>query len=109
MEINYKRIGRQIAARRKELGYRQSYVEELAGLSDKYLSSIETGRSIPSLETLVHICEVLSTTPDHLLVTSIIRNQPEQKDHFWQEYCYLTPKEQQLVRNFVTWLKEQEL
>ena len=44
MYTDFKEIGRRIAARRKELGLRQGYVNEDAGLSDKYLSNIENAR-----------------------------------------------------------------
>ena len=48
MELDYQEIGRRIAKRRRELGYKQAQVEELAGIGYKYLSSIERGISIPS-------------------------------------------------------------
>ena len=48
MELNYREIGRRIARRRKQLGLKQAAVEERADLGCKYLSSIETGKSIPS-------------------------------------------------------------
>ena len=49
MEINYEEIGKRIARRRKELGLKQSEVEEKADLSQKYLSNIERSISIPSI------------------------------------------------------------
>ena len=45
MELDYQEIGRRIAKRRRELGYKQAQVEELAGIGYKYLSSIERGIS----------------------------------------------------------------
>ena len=41
MDLDYKEIGKRIALRRKELGLKQSEVEERADLSQKYLSNIE--------------------------------------------------------------------
>lgn len=109
MEINYKRIGRQIAARRKELGYRQNYVEEKADLSYKYLSSIETGRSIPSLETLIKLCQVLDVTPDYLLLGAVQRPEAKSEDEIFREFQLLSPREQELVLHFISWIKEQDL
>ena len=40
MQTDYTVIGKRLAARRKELGLKQSQVNEMAGLSDKYLSNI---------------------------------------------------------------------
>lgn len=66
--IDYKEIGIRIKARRKALGLTQQKAEELAGLSPKYMSNLELGRSIPSLETLMKLCRVLDCTPDNLLL-----------------------------------------
>ena len=68
MYVDYKEVGRRIASRRKELGLKQNKVNEMAGLSDKYLSNIETARSIPSIDVLMKICNSLDTTPDYLLI-----------------------------------------
>ena len=68
MDVNYQEIGRRIAQRRKELGFRQTSVCEMCGISDKYLSGIERARSIPSLDVLLRICHALETTPDALLL-----------------------------------------
>ena len=53
MSLDYKEIGRRIAARREQLGLKQSEVEERADLSYKYLSNIERGISIPSTEVIM--------------------------------------------------------
>ena len=71
MEIDYKQIGTNIARRRRELHLKQVEVCEKADLNDKYLSCIETARSIPSLEVFLRICSALETTPDKLLVGSV--------------------------------------
>ena len=42
MYVDYKEVGKRIAARRKSLGLKQNAVNEAAGLSDKYLSNIKT-------------------------------------------------------------------
>lgn len=109
VKINYKRIGRQIAARRKELGYRQSFVEEKADLSYKYLSNIETGRSIPSLETLVRLCEALDVTPDYFLLGAVHQSDAKSEDQVFREFQLLSHREQELVLSFISWLKGQDL
>ena len=69
--VDYKEVGKRIAKRRKELGLKQRQVNEMAELSDKYLSNIETARSIPSIDVLMKICRVLKVTPDYLLLGSV--------------------------------------
>ena len=68
MEPDYKKIGKRIARRRKELGLRQAEVCERVGINDKYLSCIERATSIPSLEVIMKLAIVLDTTPDEFLV-----------------------------------------
>ncbi|MEC3859538.1 helix-turn-helix transcriptional regulator, partial [Bacillus sp. WOD8 KX774193] len=63
MEPDYKKIGKRIARRRKELGLRQAEVCERVGINDKYLSCIERATSIPSLEVIMKLAIVLDTTP----------------------------------------------
>lgn len=68
MYIDYKELGKRIAARRRELGLKQAEVNEAAGLSDKYLSNIERATSVLSVEVLMKLCTALDTTPDRLLL-----------------------------------------
>ncbi len=68
MAVDYNLIGKRIANARKERGLTQGKLAEKADISNTYLSHIETNRSIPSLETLVAICDALDITPNHLLL-----------------------------------------
>lgn len=68
MKIDYKGIGTRIALCRRALGLRQYEVCERIGVNDKYLSNLETARSVPSIEVLLNLCEALDTTPDYLLL-----------------------------------------
>ncbi len=68
MKLDYKKLGKNISKRRLLLGIKQVELGELTGLSQKYLSNIENAKSIPSLETLLLICEALKTTPNELLL-----------------------------------------
>ena len=74
MNIDFKLLGKRITQRRHELGYKQCTLAEKAGISNNYLSNIENGRSIPSLETFADICIALSITPDFLLLGTIRTN-----------------------------------
>ena len=71
MQINFKLLGKRISQRRHELGLKQCVLAEKSGISNNYLSNIENGRSIPSLETFSDICMALSITPDCLLLGTI--------------------------------------
>ncbi len=77
MAIDYSLIGKRVATARKERGLTQDKLAEKADISNNYLSHIETSRSIPSLETLMNICDALDVTPDYLLLGTSDR----QKDY----------------------------
>lgn len=108
MELDYQEIGRRIAHRRKELGYKQSQVEELAGIGYKYLSSIERGISIPSTEVIMRLAIALDTTPDEFLVGTA-----RHEDAAWRDVAErlrpLTPGQLHLAEQFLQWVAQQEL
>ena len=108
MEIDYKLIGKRIADQRKRLGLKQSEVEEKADIGYKYLSSIERGFSIPSIEVIMRLAVALDTTPDQFLVGSA-----QYEDDHWKSVAEQLRgmREPQLcfAKKFLIWLKEQEL
>jgi len=108
MELDYSLIGKRIAQRRKELGYKQTEVCERAGINDKYLSCIERAASIPSLEVIMKIALALDTTPDAFLTGSIRYESDE-----WRDIAELmrgmTAKQLDLAKSFLSWLSTQTL
>lgn len=74
MYIDFNSLGKRIAQRRRNLGYKQNELAEKADLSNNYLSNIENGHSIPSLTTFAAICIQLNTTPDMFLLGTIKTN-----------------------------------
>ena len=105
MELDYKAIGTRIAQRRKQLGLKQSEVEEIGF---KYLSNIERGISIPSTEVIMRLALALDTTPDEFLVGTA-----RQGEEGWKDIAELLRpmkgKQLDLAKNFLTWLSEQDL
>lgn len=108
MELDYKAIGTRIAQRRKQLGLKQSEVEEAADIGFKYLSNIERGISIPSIEVIMRLALALDTTPDEFLVGTA-----RQGEEGWKDIAELLRpmkgKQLDLAKNFLTWLSEQDL
>lgn len=103
MELNYTEIGKRIAKRRKEMGFRQVEVCERAGINDKYLSCIERATSIPSLEVIMKLAIVLETTPDEFLIGTA-RSENEE----WKNVAELLrgmPQEKlKMANTFLQWL-----
>ncbi|MBM6976754.1 helix-turn-helix domain-containing protein [Intestinimonas butyriciproducens] len=108
MDLDYKTIGKRIAKRRKELGLKQATVEEMAELGAKYLSSIETGKSIPSTEVIMRLALALDTTPDEFLVGTARDTGTR-----WREVAELLrdmdDKQLTLAGSLLTWLRQQAL
>ena len=108
MELDYSQIGKRIAARRKELGLKQTEVCEKAGINDKYLSCIERATSIPSLEVIMRLALALETTPDSFLVGSI-----HHENEAWQDTAELlrnmSSRKLNLAKSFLIWLTDQNL
>lgn len=108
MALDYSEIGRRIARRRKQLGLKQSEVEEKADLSYKYLSNIERSISIPSTEVIMRLAIALDTTPDEFLVGTL-HNESEEWKNIAEMLRNFDPKKLSLAKNFLTWLSEQTL
>ncbi|MDD5924070.1 MAG: helix-turn-helix transcriptional regulator [Clostridia bacterium] len=68
MLVDYKNVGIRIAQRRMELRIKQGELAKMTGMSKNHICNIENRHSVPSLETLVKICEALQVTPDYLLL-----------------------------------------
>lgn len=59
-------LGKNIKKIRKEKGYTQDYVAEQINVSTDLLRSIENGRNIGSITTLLNICNFLQVSPNTL-------------------------------------------
>jgi len=61
------RVGSRIRALRRERGWTRRQLGERAGLSERFLSLVESGRGNPSIKSLADIAGALATTPVALL------------------------------------------
>ena len=60
MKINSsKEFGEFLRARRKELGYTQSYLSELTGLSISFISDVENGKKTVELNRSIDLLSIL--------------------------------------------------
>lgn len=108
MGLDYTEIGRRIAARRKELGLRQTQVCEKADIGDKYLSSIERATSIPSLEVIMRLALALETTPDTFLVGTVRYEEDEWKS-VAEQIRSLNSEQLKMARSFLAWLSKEKI
>jgi len=94
MTLNYLIIGKRITAIRKEKNFTQARLAECIDKSTGYISYIETGKKIMSLETLVQIANAFGVSVDTLLVDVVSTNQQESEKEFQSLFgdCSLTER-----------------
>ena len=98
MILDYPQIGKNLA----KLKLKQYEVCERAEINDKYLSCIETARSIPSLEVFLRLCTALETTPDRILFGTV-RQTDYTKDStiLLEKFQRLSPNNKRLCLAFM--------
>ena len=73
--INYSLIGKNIKIFRESHYLSQFQLAELCGLSQVYISNIETGKKNISLKSLIKISNALNVSCDDLLGNNILNKQ----------------------------------
>lgn len=106
--IDYKKLGKRIAGRRKEMGIKQYELCDLIDVNYKYISNLETGRSAPSLETLMKLCDVLHTTPNYLLLGTISEDDSLSGDSIMKKIQSLSSDSREMVSSIIDVFAEKE-
>ncbi|MFP2904235.1 helix-turn-helix domain-containing protein [Pyxidicoccus sp. 3LFB2] len=73
-------IGKAARAAREQLGLTQVEVAELMDLSPIVYNRLERGRMLPSVPTLVRLCETLKTSPEVVLGFSSFTTKGKGRD-----------------------------
>ncbi|MBD5129603.1 MAG: helix-turn-helix transcriptional regulator [Ruminococcaceae bacterium] len=107
--VDYKEVGNRIAARRRELGLKQWQVEEKANLSFKYLSNIERGMTVISIDVLMRLCSVLQTTPDVLLVDTTSDDDNDYQKSMTSRLRQMSSQQARLALSLMDWILSQKL
>ncbi|MEW8997924.1 MAG: helix-turn-helix transcriptional regulator [Thermoanaerobacter sp.] len=71
MATEKKKLGQIIKEKRLEKKFTQKHLAKQIGLSRNYLSDIENGRYMPSVETLIKIASVLELDLNSLKSTNV--------------------------------------
>ena len=72
-------LGKNIAALRALTGLKSKELAEIAGIKQSYISSIEKGRKIPTIQVLLNIAQALGVTVSELLGESRQQLSPCQR------------------------------
>lgn len=111
MSIDYRSLGKRIAKRRKVLNLTQEDVAEATGLSNNFISNIENSYSIPSIDSLLKICEAIDTTPDYLLLGNISYSDAEEdlRKRINRRLKLCNHKQLKLIERFVSWVIDENI
>lgn len=108
MDINYKKFGTRVKIAREQKGLTQEQLAEKIDMTNNYISNIERNRSIPSISTLVRICNSLDVTPDYLLLDSIYESKEYIIDEIAKKLKYCNPKNLRLISGFISLLIDEQ-
>lgn len=99
MELN-----KRITFFRNQKGITVNKLANLAGISQSYLRDIELGNKKPTVEVLEFICDALGITLKEFFDDDTMNNL--QSNDLLQQIYRLTPKQRQLLTNFLKSLEE---
>ena len=74
--VDYKFLGSRIRAIRLDRKITQEKLAEAAGVGVTHISYIETGNSVPSLQTMIDIINALDCSTDELLCIEVNQARP---------------------------------
>ncbi|MDR1628773.1 MAG: helix-turn-helix domain-containing protein [Oscillospiraceae bacterium] len=101
MDIDYELLGLRLSNIRKQQKLTQEKLAEKTNLANNYISNIENGRSIPSLETLIKLCEALEITPNDLLVGTATTSPSYMVSDLDNILKICTPEEKKLIEGII--------
>lgn len=108
MNLDFKKLGVRLRAVREKRKLTQEELAEMIGMSNNFISNIERNYSIPSLETLVKICNALEITPDYVLLDSIYTAKEYLKDDIARMLEKCSEKDIKLIAKFINLLIDEQ-
>lgn len=103
--FDYKFLGSRIRGIRLEKKMTQERLAEAAGVGVTHISHIETGNSVPSLQTLVDIMNALDCSADELFCMEVDRSRPQLDNWLCELVADCSPDEIKLIADTVIALK----
>ena len=103
--VDYKDVGGRIRAIRMERGMTQAQLAEAVGVGVTHISHIETGNTIPSLQLMLDIINVLDCSADELLCIEVAKARPVYESWLGEQLSDCSPQEVKLINDMVLGLK----
>lgn len=86
-------LGAKIREVRKECGYTQEKLAEMADIGTMYLGEIERGEKMPSLKILIQLIESLNVSADYILRNELSSGKEYVYNEITKKLDKLTPKQ----------------
>lgn len=101
-----KYIGNNIFHYRKNKGLTREELAEKSNLSSNHIYELEMGNSMPTIITLIDICNALNISFSQLLDLSLFDNKTEYSESFLDNFNKLTNEEQSFIIKMIKLLSE---
>jgi len=105
--LDYLKAGIRIKKARIDKKMTQAQLAEQLDLSNNYISSIERGNAIPSLETFIMICNALDVTADMMLTDSVYRTNEYLKNNIAVKLERCSKRNMRIIERFIDLLLEE--
>lgn len=99
-------IGSRIQNARNNKGYTQEYVAEKIDKSVDILRSIENGRSVGSVETLLNLCNILGITLDYVFSDLLDKKGEILDNKLYEDFQELTLEQKELLNVIIEHMKK---
>lgn len=101
-----KTIGNKVQQARRDKGYTQEYVAEKIDKSVDILRSIENGRSVGSVETLLNICNILDITLDYIFIDLLDKKGEILDNKLYKDFQELNLEQKELLNVIIEHMKK---
>ena len=98
-------IGKKIQDARSKQGYTQDYVAEKIDKSIDIYRSIENGRSVGSVATLLNICNILEITMDDIFYDLLDKKGAILDDRLYKSFQELDMENKELLNVILEYMK----
>ena len=94
-------LGAKIREVRKECGYTQEKLAEMADIGTMYLGEIERGEKMPSLKIFIQLIESMNVSADYILRNELSSGKEFVFDEITKKLEKLTPKQRKAARDIL--------
>lgn len=94
-------LGAKIREVRKECGYTQEKLAEMADIGTMYLGEIERGEKMPSLKIFIQLIESMNVSADYILRNELSSGKEYVFDEITKKLDKLTPKQRKVARDIL--------